>query len=199
MSIVNPNAVPVTISYDWYTTSGTFVATSTFTIPAKGTQSVTGASQGISTTTGSVIVRSPLPVKGYVVTYNWSGNASNSYSWAASSPYTFHPQPPNGLTVTGNAGSVTLNWQLSGDDPLNALIQPKGTMDVIQYNIMRSTALGSTYTQIGTVQAGTNTYTDSTAVVGTTYFYQIQAVATPRSDGTQQITESPESAGVAAH
>jgi fibronectin type 3 domain-containing protein/regulation of enolase protein 1 (concanavalin A-like superfamily) len=71
------------------------------------------------------------------------------------------PPAPTGLTaVTGNS-KVVLNWTATDQSPSS-------------YNVMRSTTLSGTYTLIASPK--TNSYTDNTAVNGSTYFYKISAV-----------------------
>lgn len=73
------------------------------------------------------------------------------------------PAAPTGLSATTGDASVSLAW-----------IAPAGT--VTSYTIQRSTTSGSGYTDISTGSVTGTTYTDSTAVNGSTYFYVVAAV-----------------------
>lgn len=73
------------------------------------------------------------------------------------------PDAPNGLTVTGTA-PITLSWDnVSGAS---------------SYSVYRGTTSGalSTKTRLTSNITGT-TYTDASALQGTTYYYQVTAVA----------------------
>ncbi|MHB8174846.1 MAG: hypothetical protein ACYDFU_10360, partial [Nitrospirota bacterium] len=88
---------------------------------------------------------------------------------------------------------VTVSWNMSPDDPLNTLSQPRGAMDVIGYYIERSPAYGGPYTVVGKVSAGTTTFDDGTATTGTTYHYKVAAT----TDNTN-FSETTETVGVLA-
>lgn len=68
----------------------------------------------------------------------------------------------NSLTTLGKNGSVDLSWSASSG---------RGT---ITYSILRSTTSGSGYTQIASNLSSTS-YTDTTVVNGTTYYYVFYA------------------------
>ena len=77
------------------------------------------------------------------------------------------PDAPSGLTVTSQS-PITLTWTaVSG---------------VKSYNVYRGTTSGglSNKTRLNTSDITTTTYQDTTAVAGTTYYYQVTAV---NSDG----------------
>ncbi|MBI5189489.1 MAG: hypothetical protein HZA22_02260 [Nitrospirae bacterium] len=187
LSLVNPNSEAVLVTYDWYTESGTLERTTTYSIPAGGTYGVNPATAGVTASRGSAVVRTPLPVKGFInrLTSTGIGGAA----WL----FEYHPQPPSGLKTTSQVGSIKVDWTLSADDPLNTLGQPKGAMDVTYYRILRSVTLGGGYSQIGQVPAGTATYTDSQVSPATNYYYKVQAT----TDGTI-LSETAESAAVQA-
>ena len=64
---------------------------------------------------------------------------------------------------------------------------PAGT--ITGYNIYRSTTSGAFTTKLNAALVTTLTYTDTTAVAGTTYFYVVRAVnATGESPNSNQIT-----------
>ena len=70
------------------------------------------------------------------------------------------PPPTNVVAQQSNNGQVSLSWTAS--------------VGATSYNVERSTSTGSPYVVIATNLA-TLTYTDSTAVIGTFYFYAITA------------------------
>jgi len=69
------------------------------------------------------------------------------------------PAPPTGLTATPGNNQVTLNWNTS--------------TGATTYNVLQGTASG-TETTIATGVTSLN-YTDTSAVNGTEYFYEVQA------------------------
>ena len=78
-------------------------------------------------------------------------------------PVTPDPAPlsaPTGLTATADYGEILLSWY-----PVSG---------ATSYNIYRSTTSGGAYTLIGNTTG--LTYTDVTAVEGTTYYYVVTAV-----------------------
>jgi hypothetical protein len=68
---------------------------------------------------------------------------------------------PGNLSASGGVGSISLVWSAS----------PGATA----YNVKRSTTSGGPYGQIAT--SGSPSYTDSSVVAGTTYYYVVSSVA----------------------
>ena len=100
--------------------------------------------------------------------------ASGSFNWATkvfsfSFPNCATPTPPaapTGLTASGGASKITLNWNAS--------------TGATSYNVLRSTSTG-TETQYAT--SATNSFTDNSVSTGTTYFYVVQAVNSAGTSG----------------
>jgi fibronectin type 3 domain-containing protein len=55
---------------------------------------------------------------------------------------------------------------------------------VVSYNVYRGTTSGGPYTNIGSVTATQNTFTDSTVSSGTTYYYVVRAVIANNLEST---------------
>ncbi len=70
-------------------------------------------------------------------------------------PLPHPPNAPTGLLVTTNSGQITLIWSQSAG--------------ATNYIVKRSTSTGGPYTTIG--NTATTSFTDTTAVPGTTYYY----------------------------
>ena len=76
---------------------------------------------------------------------------------------TITPAPPTNLSLTANP-SVVLDWN---DSP---------ELDVIGYNVYRSTAPGGPYTKVNSSLLTSSNYYDDTAVAEGTYYYVVTAV-----------------------
>jgi hypothetical protein len=76
---------------------------------------------------------------------------------------TITPAPPANLSLTANP-SVSLDWD---DSP---------ELDVIGYNVYRSTTPGSGYSKLNSSLLTNSNYTDSTAIPEVTYYYVVTAV-----------------------
>ena len=75
------------------------------------------------------------------------------------------PDAPANLKATAATTGLYLTWTASPQDP--------GC--VTGYEISRSTTSGSSYSVIATVDKSILNYNDTTAVVGTTYYYKLRA------------------------
>ena len=75
---------------------------------------------------------------------------------------------PSGLTVLGNGGQPLLSWW--------------GSAYATSYNVKRATTSGGTYTTIATGLT-TNTYTDTSAATGATYYYVVTATTSTGETG----------------
>jgi len=84
--------------------------------------------------------------------------------------------PPSGFTAVGGNNQVALNWTALGT--------------ASSYNIKRATTSGGPYTTISTPGSVTGTsFTDSSAVNGTTYYYVLSA-ATPFGESANSVEAS---------
>jgi fibronectin type 3 domain-containing protein len=77
----------------------------------------------------------------------------------------------SGTGVTSVQHSAALSWNAS-------------TSTVSGYNVYRSTVSGSSYTKINSSLVAGLTYTDSTVVSGTTYYYVTTAVDSSGNEST---------------
>ena len=86
------------------------------------------------------------------------------------------PAAPTGLTATAGAGQVSLSWTASSG--------------ATSYNVLRGTADGGPYTQVGTSTA--TSYMDTNVTNGTTYYYVVTAVNSwGQSGNSNQISATP--------
>lgn len=98
----------------------------------------------------------------YIITATNSadGESTASQEVSITTPASWTPDAPTGLTATPNAMQVGLSWNaVSG---------------ATSYTVRRSTTSGSGYTDLATGVTGT-TYNDTTATLGTTYYYVVTA------------------------
>ena len=124
-----------------------------------GSETTIGTALGLSYTDSTA-------VNGNIYYYevsstNLAGESTNSGEATAAMP----PATPTGLTATPGANQVSLSWTASS-----------GVSGATSYNVKRSTTSGSGYVAIGTTTALTVSYTDSTALSGTTYYYVVSGV-----------------------
>lgn len=104
-----------------------------------------------------------------------SASPTSAAAGAPSSPSVV-TSAPAGLTATAANGSVALAWTASSG--------------ATGYNVKRSTTSGGPYTQIASPT--TNSYTDSTASNGTTYYYVVSALdSAGESAASAQATATP--------
>jgi fibronectin type 3 domain-containing protein len=100
----------------------------------------------------------------YVVTAQNGGGESANSAQVSATPQPPIPAAPTALTPTPGSNQVALSWTA-----------PAGP--VTSYNVKRGTVSGGPYTTISTAGSVTTTsYTDSSALNGTTYYYVVSAV-----------------------
>jgi hypothetical protein len=74
--------------------------------------------------------------------------------------------PPSGLTGSAAAMTVTLNWTASPDGPIST-----------GYRVLRATASGGPYSQVGTATPGTAVTTTNAVPATGTYYYVLRTYA----------------------
>ena len=97
----------------------------------------------------------------YKVSATNNAGESATTSEASATP-NLPPAAPTGLSATAGTNQVALSWTASAG--------------ALSYNIKRSTTSGSGYSTIATTTSPTVSYTDTTAIKFTQYFYVVSAV-----------------------
>ena len=108
--------------------------------------------------------------------YSFTGLANGSYTVTPNnSGYSFTPASQN---VTVNAADVTgVNFTATVQQAHSVALSWNASTSVVSgYNVYRSTVSGSQYNKLNLTLAGSLTYTDSTVVNGTTYYYVTTAI-----------------------
>jgi hypothetical protein len=87
------------------------------------------------------------------------------------------PGSPNLTGATGGCNGVSLTWT-------------PGTGTTTSYNVYRGTAPGGPYTKLGGMPVATTSYTDTTGIAGTTYYYVVKGACDV--GGTTESVDSNE-------
>ena len=117
----------------------------------------------------------------YAVSAVNAGGESADSSFVSATPTLGVPDAPADLAATAGDNQVALSWTAP------ALGDPTS------YNVLRSTTSGSGYSAVTTPGAQTTTsYTDTTAVNGTAYYYVVTAEnATGASSNSTEVSATP--------
>jgi DNA/RNA endonuclease G (NUC1)/fibronectin type 3 domain-containing protein len=176
---MNAAPFPVNVSgsddggvYNWSATPGTGVASVTVT-GGQGTNTVTYTVTLTAGFTGTATFTASL-------TDNVNGPATQAVNVTVNPPAP--PPAPTGLNATAGNAHVLLSWNAVGG--------------ATSYNVKRSTVFGGPYSTINS--PGTNSYDDTTAVNGTTYFYVVSAVgAGGEGPNSSEVSATPQAAPAA--
>jgi fibronectin type 3 domain-containing protein len=94
------------------------------------------------------------------------------------------PSVPSGLAAEADGRQVNLTWDANSES------------DLSEYRLYRGTSPEPT-TQVATIAAGTESYTDTDVSNGTTYYYRLTAVDTDgnESNFSNEVSATPEPGG----
>jgi hypothetical protein len=168
------------------TASGTVGSAFSYQITASNNPTsydATGLPAGLSVNTNSgVISGTPVTLGTNSVTisaFNQYGTGSNTLSLTVNSGDNALAAP-TGLTASGGASSVTLNWSSSSG--------------ATSYEIYRGTSSGGETLLVSGIT--TTTYTDTNVTNGTTYYYKVVAVnGSGLSSYSNEANDFPNSSG----
>jgi fibronectin type 3 domain-containing protein/lysophospholipase L1-like esterase len=125
-----------------------------------GTMTATTATQSIAV---SVAGASTLRL---VTNDGGDGSSWDHGDWAnarlVSGPIVQPPAAPSSLNATASNQQINLSWTDNASDESG-------------FRVERKTGAGGTYAQIAQLPAGATSHSDTTAAVGTTYFYRVYA------------------------
>jgi hypothetical protein len=121
-----------------------------------------------------------IDIHGNVYTWKKTPNKYSILKWTwVDDPNPSGPDAPTNLAVAASINGLYLTWAASPQDP--------GC--VTGYEISRATSAGGVGTTVGTVNAGTVKYNDTSASSGTTYYYKVRAVSgTEYSNYTAEVS-----------
>jgi predicted RNase H-related nuclease YkuK (DUF458 family) len=160
------------------TTGGTDIATTALTNTDPGPSTHSADYQLYSVTFNSGSNTSVVVFAGY--TTPGTGSFINLDDVSLVSAGSTAPQAPTNLAATPGNGSVSLSWT--------------GSNGATSYNIYRGTSSGEE-SKLASGVSGTS-YTDSSAVNGTAYFYEVTAVNSAGESGrSNEVTATPEGSG----
>ncbi len=122
----------------------------------------------------------------YVVrAFNGTTESANSNEAPAMPVAPAAPAAPTGLSRTVGVGQVTLNWT------------PSVTAGAVEQRVYRSTTSGSYGAALATIPNNTTTtYTDTTVVIGNTYFYVVRAFNGVESANSNEVSAAISTAPV---
>ncbi len=172
ITTVAQNAAPFTVNLSGTDDNNLFIWSAT---PGTGitTVNVTGG-QGTSTVTYTVTL-----TNGFSGTATFTATLSDGVTTPANQAVNITvvapPAAPTGLAATAGTSHVVLNWNsVSG---------------ATTYNVKRSTTSGAETT---IASPGTNSYDDTSAIDGTTYFYVVSGVgAGGEGSNSSEVTATP--------
>src|SRR3954449_3668320 len=180
ITTVAQNAAPFTVNltgsddggiYNWSATPGTGVASVNVS-----------AGQGTNTVTYTVTLTA-----GFSGTATFTATLSDNVNTPANQAVNITVNPPTpppaptGLNATAGNAHVLLNWNAVGG--------------ATSYNVKRSTSTG---TETTIASPGTNSYDDTSAANGTTYFYVVSAInAGGEGANSSEVSATPQAAPLA--
>lgn len=118
----------------------------------------------------------------YILIHDYTGQSYSNYDYQDNiylitnvRPNT-GPSAATGIGLTANGSGLNLSWNVNTEGNLAG------------YNLYRSTSAGGAYTKVnGDLITGT-TYSDTSAFVGQTYYYQLRAVDVHGTEGANATT-----------
>ncbi len=162
---LNLNAVsPTQVDLTW--TDNSFNETS-FRVERKtgagGTYAEIGSNAADDVTYSDTTVSANTTYYYRVRARNASGDSSYLTEQSVTTPSASAPTAPSALSLNViSATQVNLTWTDNSNNETS-------------FRIERKTGSGGTYAEIGSTATNVNTYSDTTAAAGTTYFYRVRA------------------------
>jgi pectin methylesterase-like acyl-CoA thioesterase len=120
-----------------------------------------------------------------VTAVDLGGNASSAVSVSVLPPDHTAPKPVATISVSLSTSSVKLDWASNTES------------DLAGYNVYRAASATGSYTKLTATPRTSSDYTDSTAPVGVTSFYQVMAVDKSGNESTPVAASGVRKDGVA--
>ena len=162
------------------TVNGANVTGVNFTAQTNPTFSISGTISPVTGGVGATVTLSGAAAATMVTdasgNYIFSGLANGSYTVTPTNTgYTFSPVNQN--VMVNGANQTAVNFTATAQVPHTVALSWTGsTSTVASYNLYRSTVNGTGYLKIGSTLSTVLSYTDTTVLNGTTYYYVTTAV-----------------------
>ncbi|HEY9044883.1 MAG TPA: carbohydrate-binding protein [Ohtaekwangia sp.] len=173
--------------------SGSTTTPSTYTltvsISPSGGGSVTKSPDNSSYTAGTVVTLTATPASGYTFS-GWSGAASGT---SASATVTMNANQTVTATFTATTSTPDITLTTSSGNAQVALNWTVSNITLTAQEVYRDTDSDPAgRTRIATVTASARSYTDTTPVNGTTYYYWIKGITSETSYNSNAAAATPE-------